>query len=157
MLSCLHLYLMQWYWNDKDAARSVPALIKPLQPSPGTRGWTFSCWINVKTTELSWTTSIPADYNLILSYSFHLTPAIFMSEMRRNHPDILVSVLLVFSSIVWIHNSEPTLISRMFFWRKKQTYTKSPKFLMVSGCLFLLINQTSDCLGKMQCQSSALK
>lgn len=158
MLSCLHLISCSDTGMIKmQSNRSVPAVTKPVQPSPGTLGWTFSCCINVKTTELSLTTSVPADCNLILSCSFHLTPATFMSKVGRNPPDSLVSVLLVFCSIVWIHNSEPTLISRMVFWRRNQTDTKSAQFLVVSWCLFLLTNQTSGCLGKIQCQSFSWK
>lgn len=103
---------------------------KPAEQPSATRGWTFSRFINVKTRELLWTTSVFVDYNLRLSCCFYPTPAAFMSETGRNPQRSWSQSVWVFSSIVWVHNSNPTLISLKFFCRKKQrTY---PNFLETS-------------------------
>lgn len=153
MLSCLHFVSCSDTGMIKmQLNRNVPAVAKPLQPSAGIPGWTFSCCINVRTTELSWTTSIPPDYNFVLSWKFSPKTCKVHAPSGRNPPDILVAILLFFSSIVWTPSSEPTLISRMIFWSRNQTYTKSAQFLVVSGS-----NQTLDSLGKIQCQSFSRK
>lgn len=150
MLSCLHFISCSDSGMIKmQPNRSVPAVTKP---SPGTPGWTFSCCINVRTTELSWTTSISADYNFVLSWTF--SPKTCNVHAPSGKESSRYPCFSSFGFFQCCLNTQqwtyPDLQNVEVFWSRNQIYTKSAQFLVVSGCLFLVTNQTFDCLGKIQ-------
>lgn len=157
MLSCLHFISCTDPGMIKmQPNRSVPAVTKPLQPSPGNIGWTFSWCINAKTSELSWATSIPAGYNFILSWK--LSPQISNVHAPSGKESSRHPCFSSFSFFQYCLNTQQgtytDLQNVFFFLRRNQTYTKPAQFLVVSRWFFLVTNQTFN---KIQCQSFSWK